>query len=147
VSIPSATTLEKITGGDRALALKVRRVLDGRLKPSDASEAAAKWAASCHHRPREKSHELVLEACDDLLGGCGVEAIRPACDPQHYDEGIRMCPAYSYVNTGDQYAWTLVRDHEDSCWRVMSWEDALLRHIKNCSACRESQKQEEVYDG
>jgi cation diffusion facilitator CzcD-associated flavoprotein CzcO len=137
VRIPTATTLEKLTGGDRALALKVRRVLDGRLMASNASEAAARWAASRHHHVRATSHELILEACNDLLDGCGVEAIRPNCDPQHYDEGIRMCPAYSYVNTGDSYALTLVRDHEDSCWRVMSWADAVDRHEKNCSACRD----------
>jgi hypothetical protein len=141
--IPSATTLEKLTYGDRALALKIRRVLDGRLKPSEASEAAVKWASQCYHRPKETGHEMILEACDDLLNGCGVEAIKPECDPQHYDEGIRMCPAYSYVNTGDAYAWTLVRDHEASRWLVASWSDVVERHEKSCARCRRSNKEDE----
>lgn len=141
--IPSATTLMQITGGDRALALKVRRVLDGRLSPLKASEKAARWSAQCYHKPRETGHELILAACDDLLGGCGVESVNPYCDPQLCDAGIRMCPAFSYVNFGDTYVATLVRDHEAGCWRVMSWGDALEWHEKRCAECRKLSREEQ----
>jgi len=142
VRIPSVRTLCFVTVGDRKLALKVRKVLDGRLKPSDASDAAAKWASSCYHRPRETGHEMILEACDHLLDGCGVEAIKPECEVVHYDDGIRMCPAFSYVNMGDAYEMTILRDHEASCWLVMSWADAMERHEKRCASCRQRMKED-----
>ncbi len=140
--IPSVKTLMQITGNDRPLALKVRRVLDGRLSPAKASPKAASWADRCHFRPHQNGHELILAACDELLGGCGVESVNPECDPQNYDEGIRMCPAFSYVNFGDTYIATLVRDHEASRWRVMSWGDALEWHEKRCTACRKRSREE-----
>lgn len=137
--IPSATTLMQLTRGDRALALKVRRVLDGRLSPKEASESCGRVQ---HSRLYPHNHEAKLAACDDLLGGHGVESVNPACDPQNRDEGIAMCPAFSYVNFGDTYIATLVRDHAARVWRVMSWGDALEFHEKRCAACRKASREE-----
>jgi hypothetical protein len=71
----------------------------------------------------DKSHEDALQECDRILGTCGVVSLDIE-DASHYtDEGIRMCPPFSYCNAGDTYATTLFRDHKASAWCVACWGD------------------------
>ncbi len=144
IRIPSATTLMRITNDDRALALRIRRLLDGRADAFKESASAARHWSQVGHFPsfRKGSHEMILYACDDLLGGSGVESLNPECEPQNWDEGIAMCPAFSYINFGDTYIDTLIRDHKARCWRVMSWGDALGKHERECKVCRKLAEEE-----
>jgi len=77
------------------------------------------------HDDRDFSHEDALQACDEILGTCGVEAIDPEGAPSYTDEGIRMCPPFSYCNAGDPYVATLLRDHASGLWLVAGWGEAL----------------------
>jgi hypothetical protein len=104
---------------------KIRAVLCGEILPADASPAAKAWSDSCHHRPDPTGHEMMLCAADDLLGTSGTEGLEIEGDHHHMDEGIRMCPAFSYCNAGDPYTTTLLRDHVESAWLVAGWGDAL----------------------
>lgn len=74
---------------------------------------------------RDFSYEDALQACDELLGTCGIVSIDPEGAPSYIDEGIRMCPPFSYCNAGDTYATTLARDHHAGAWVVACWGDLL----------------------
>jgi len=103
----------------------IRALLCGEVFAEDVSPAARKWASECYHRPSFYGHEIILEACDELLGTNGVEALEIEGDSYHTDDGIRMCSAFSYCNAGDPYVVTLMRDHVAGEWLVASWGDAL----------------------
>ena len=121
--IPPVSALLQIPGCTEEIAEKIRAVLAKEVEPEDASPKCAAWVAKCYNRP--SWHERAMEACDEILGGCGVEALRTEDDPQYNDSGVRFCPAFSYVNFGDTYVTTLLRDHEDESWLVASWGDAV----------------------
>jgi hypothetical protein len=118
---PTLDDLRPLLGGDVTVAVleKVRAVLAGEIKPSDASEACAKWVRQCYNPP--SWHERVLEACNDLLGGNGVGGLDIEGADTYTDNGVRMCPPFSYVNQGDPYIVTLARDHENSAWVIADW--------------------------
>ena len=111
---PSATTLQRITGGDRRLALKLRRLLDGRLNPTLASPRCAEWVRQCYNNP--SGVEQILCAADELIGTHGVECVWG-------EDELR--PAFEYLNTGDSYAATLI--WSDGAFRVSGWADELER--------------------
>jgi hypothetical protein len=73
-------------------------------------------------------HQEKLSLCNRLLNMHGVEVI-PLTDSSDdwsfTDERIRMCPPYSYLNTGDSYAATLVRDHREGAWMIAGWADVV----------------------
>ena len=120
--VPTVEALLQIDGLARDVAERVRAIIAGDIAPCDASEKCARWVRQCHNEPSE--HEQILYACDDLLGGCGVEALAIE-DEQHTDCGVRFCPPFSYVNFGDPYITTLARDHENGQWVVVCWGDML----------------------
>lgn len=120
--VPTVDVLMELTEGDGALAERLFDVFSGAVAPCDASEKCAAWVRKCHHDPSE--HEQILCACDDLLGGCGVEALAIEGE-EHTDNGVRHCPPFSYVNLGDTYVTTLARDHEHGAWVIASWGDLL----------------------
>ena len=107
------------------VAEKVRAVLAGEVDPRDVSPKATQWYRDCYHKPAIDGHDLALAACDDLLGTCGVVALNVEGAPYYTDEGIRMCPPFSYCNAGDTYAATLARDHAAGAWVVACWGDLL----------------------
>ena len=113
MSYPSAHALTQIT--DRATALQVRRILDGRTLPETVERTAA-WLRQCYNAPR--THEAKMHACDVLLGTHGVEYIRQGLN--------RHSPAFDYCNTGDPYAATLIR-FADGRYRVACWGDIVER--------------------
>lgn len=119
---PPVDAILRIESTDLVLAKRLFAVLAGAVDPSDASEACASWVRKCYHKPSE--HEQILRACDDLLDGCGVEALAIE-DEQHTDNGVRHCPPFSYVNFGDPYVTTLARDHERGQWVIAGWGDLL----------------------
>lgn len=74
---------------------------------------------------RDFSQEDALQACDELLDTHGIESVDPEGAPSYTDEGIRMCPPFSYCNAGDAYATTLGRCHRTGRWVVACWADML----------------------
>ena len=120
--IPTVEALLQIDGLDRGTAEDIRAVIAGDVDPCDASVKCDLWVRRCYHKPSE--HEQILCACDDLLGGCGVEALVIEGE-EHTDAGVRHCPPFSYVNFGDPYVTTLARDHEAGAWVIASCGDLL----------------------
>jgi len=101
----------------------IRQILADEVDPRDVSTACAQWYASCYHKPEVYGHEMKLEAINDLLDMHGVEALD--IDGYYTDEGVRMCPSFSYCNAGDPYETTLLRDHCEERWIVACYGDVL----------------------
>jgi len=123
--IPSIKTLQQIPGVDRAKAHKLRLMLEGNLKPRDVSPACDMWVRQCFNAP--STHEQVLAAANEIIGGHGVESLNRCESDYHTDDGVRFCPPYSYVNLGDPYICTLMRNHTTGRYIVSSWGDIAER--------------------
>jgi len=61
-------------------------------------------------------HERVLEICNKLIGGYGMES---------YFLSGRSKPLFSYVNTGDTYNCTVLYDYEEAKFLITSYGDWL----------------------
>jgi len=109
------TELLRPLSEDAGVVERVRAVLAREIDPRDASPACRRWVGHCHADPAW--HEQALAACNDLLGGYGVESMNPG-DAHYTDCGVGMCPAFSFGNTGDIYDIALYRDHERGAWVV-----------------------------
>jgi len=118
---PPVDAILRIEGVDLALAKRLFDVLSGAVDPCEASAKCAAWVRQCCHTPSD--HEQILFACDDLLDGCGMEAL--SIEDEQYTDGVCCCPPFSYVNFGDAYVTTLARDHERGQWVIASWGDLL----------------------
>jgi methylthioribose-1-phosphate isomerase len=114
--IPSIRTIQTRLKLDRPTALKLRKLLDGRLDPMEF-ESVKQWVAQCFNMPRRT--ELIECAANELLGTYGVEAIESKEWVDSYHGNIR----YTYCNTGDSYGATLVRDCVKGRWLVTSFGD------------------------
>ena len=106
---PSVKTLGVLTK-DREVAKRIRGILTGAIEARSV-EQTDRWVRRCFHEPR--GIEQQLHAIDVLLGNHGVEELGEG-------ESLRW-PQYSYSNTGDSYATTIVRDHANGRWLVTSW--------------------------
>src|SRR5689334_18181620 len=105
--------IERLTP-DPAKAEAIRAVLSQEISPEAASAKCAAWVRSCYNEP--SWHEKALEACNEILDTCGVEALNIEGALTYWDDGVRMCPPFSYCNTGDPYETTLARDHVAGQW-------------------------------
>lgn len=77
-----------------------------------------RWFNSCYNPPR--NNELILEALNELLGGCGVEGIEH--EDIYVDHYHRNFVA-SYINTGHSDSPTILLDHVKNRWRLTSWAE------------------------
>ena len=124
---PTLAELEPLRSngvGDEELE-KVRAVLAGEVDPREVSPKCATWFSSCYNAPDPEGHECKLEACNEMLGTSGVEALDVEDAPHYTDEGIRMCPPFSYCNAGDPYVVTLLRDHDAGQWIISDYAAVL----------------------
>lgn len=111
---PKVKLLQDRLGISKALAERVRGVMDGTIDPVEASSKTKEWLERCYNPPSEL--ELKMSAIDELLGGFGVEPIyahgQVQVDSYHMDVlGV-------YVNMGDSYRITVTLDHENERFRV-----------------------------
>lgn len=112
--VPSIKTLQTRLSLPRERAIQLRKLLDGRLDP-ETFESVKKWVGQCYHKPRKS--ELVMCAANELLETHGVEAIEGSEYTDSYHGHIR----YTYCNTGDAYAATLIRDCVKGRYLVSDW--------------------------
>lgn len=124
-NVPTVEEIMQINGVTRETAEKVVGVLSGKLNPCEVSPKCEAWVRSCYHTSDLDSHEVKLQACNELLDMCGIEALNPEGASSYTDEGIRLCPPFSYLNAGDTYNTTLARDHKRERWVVACWGDLL----------------------
>lgn len=99
---------------------KALNVLRGKLDPCTVPETQG-WVDACYNRPSD--HELVLHACDVLLGTHGVESLGPG--------DLRYDPPFEYLNTGDSYALTIVYDTQDRRFFLSSWGDIAEKYMED----------------
>ena len=96
---------------------RIRNLCEGRLDSEEFSSVTS-WLRQCFHRPSKT--ELIMAACNEILEGHGVEALRGAwLDNYHQDVQA------AYVNMGDCYVTTLIRDHLRGEWLVTTIGDLL----------------------
>lgn len=91
------------------------RLMNGQIEidPFDVPDEfpqTADWCNRCYHPPN--AGELILSALNETVGGFGVEYID--------DDG--ECIA-EYVNVGESYSPTIVRDTETGEFILSSWGD------------------------
>lgn len=111
--IPSVNRIARVLGVERPVALRLRKLLDGRLAP-DTFPSVKAWLGQCYHRPRQA--EQILCAANELLGGHGVESIAG----EHVN-AFWFSTRFLYVNQGDAYAPTLLFRTADGRWQVGDW--------------------------
>lgn len=76
------------------------------------------WLEQCYHKPLRVEVKLLM--LDELLDTCGVE---PISDERFHVDRYHGSIVASYLNTGDTYATTILRDHIDYVWRMTSYGD------------------------
>lgn len=97
---------------------QIRGLVNGSIEPDDFDSVDA-WIRQCYHRPAET--ELIMKAIDEVLETCGIEAI--------WSESFSdKCPQFTYCNTGDSYALTVLYDYFESKFIVSSWGDTVEKH-------------------
>ncbi len=122
---PSIRGLMRATGGDRKVALAVRKVLDGRTVLKD------QWGRE-HKRHTYQGNAAKLESIDRLLGNFGVEFIAFECQQGNEDYSREV--GFSYSNNGDSYYPTVLLS--ENGFRVAGWADMVEAHERRCSKCR-----------
>lgn len=87
--------------------------------PSEKIPNTLDWIGRCYHMPAR--YERCLAALDELCQTHGVEYIP---NPKDTSQTFR---GYSYLNTGESYAATLVYNHVSGRFSVNSWGDIVER--------------------
>ena len=113
MSAPSLKSLKRFFPLDQSR--KLRALMDGSADPLEYPGVAA-WVGQCFNPPRRC--ELVMAAVNEEIGGFGVEAIRG----RFVDSFFQDIQA-EYVNLGDTYDMTILRDNETGNYRLTSWGD------------------------
>ena len=74
------------------------------------------YLMQCHHMPNKP--DIIMEMFNELLGGFGVEAIRS--ERKWLNSYYGDCFA-TYVNMGDTYDITILRNNKNGKFMVTSW--------------------------
>lgn len=93
--LPSVKTLRGVAG-ERAREL---RALLERKRDTRSYASVQQWEAQCFHPP--KYSERLMCAINEITGGHGVEAIT---------RSGAIYPSHEYINMGDCYTATVIRD-------------------------------------
>lgn len=107
---PSVKTIETRLNIDRQTAKTVRGLIDGSIAP-DTIPATAAWHRQCYGTPH--ADESILHAVDSVLENYGVEPLGETLSARY-----RYAPQYSYSNSGDTYAATIILDNETGQYMV-----------------------------
>lgn len=111
--LPSIKTLSKVNP-DKAR--EIRELLE--KKRSTRTYASVQdWIKACYHEPRYA--ERLLCAMNEIIGGYGVEAI--------YRHEGDLAPRYEYINLGETYTPTIMRDCATGRIFVSDWGSIIER--------------------
>lgn len=117
--ITKESLIEAFEGMDEETAGLIVALIDGSTKVDtegdDRFPKTSAWIRQCYNMPYNTG--LIMSAINELTGGFGVEALR---HPNDSDELIA-----EYVNQGDTYSATVVRDMETGQYILTSWGDWL----------------------
>ena len=125
--VPSIKTLLQIPSLSREDALRLRKVLDGRLSPQDVDPRIPPPHVGA---PPSLAWEGKIRAADKLLGTYGVEWLGFECSRwDNHPTG------FDYCNAGDPYVATLIHTAKGH-FRVACWGDMVEAHERRCAKCR-----------
>lgn len=97
----------------------VKREIKMRELPEDKFPKTVAWVRSCYNQP--SCREIRLQALNEAIDGFGVETIG---DVNNYPPVIHA----EYVNTGDTYSPTVVRDNATGRYILTTWGDFMERN-------------------
>lgn len=112
---------------DRETAKRIRGVIKGNIKPEDHEDLfphTCKWIRSCYHQPWET--DVIMSALNELIEGFGVEALGGG------DWNNRYTPPFEYINTGDTYNATIIRDNRKGRFFISTWGDIVEQNPNLC---------------
>lgn len=126
--VPSVKTLLRIPGLSREDAVRLRKVLDGRLSPQAVDPRIEREHVGA---PLSFRWEAKMRAADVILGTCGVEWLGYECSRWNFgaEDG------FNYCNAGDTYNTTLLYIPGKG-FRVGCWGDFVESHERKCSQCK-----------
>jgi hypothetical protein len=106
---------------DRKTALRIRGVVKGTINPDDETlfPQTDRWIRQCYHRPDDVS--LQLSALNELINGFGVEGLGK-------NDRAPYTPPFEYINTGDTYNTTIIRDNRKDRFFISTWGDVVETH-------------------
>ena len=119
---PSVKALLRIKGVDHRTAILCRKVIHGTLDPQVASPACAAWVRHCYWEPDNVAQ--IMEALNELTNGFGVEAI-------FCEGGSVTQPNLEYINQGDTYNATILRNPDTGRIWVGCWGDVVEKWPSN----------------
>jgi len=119
---PSIKTLVSRLGVTKETAEQLRALMRNEVADNELPAETKTWLYSCHNRPDDD--ELAMSAIDAVLGNYGVEALRAKKWVSAYYGDV----AYTYSNTGDTYAATIVHNSTSGQYSVTSWGDVVEAH-------------------
>lgn len=127
IACPSIATIEKYLGLDRAKAKEVRELMTGEKSPN-SYESVKKWCAQCYNEP--SYDEKVMCALNEVLEGFGVEVIdtENARKPIYVNSFYRYF-THEYINMGDTYTPTIIRNCDSGRFMVGTWGDIAEKFI------------------
>ena len=128
MNYPSIKTLTTRLDIEKPQAAIIRGLMRGDINPEKIAQTEV-WISQCYNRPSDD--ELIMHAIDAVLENFGVEALGS-------DLGgfYRHAPQYSYSNTGDSYAATVILDNETGRFIVSSWGDLVESgKVKDDASC------------
>lgn len=108
-----------LSDSDRKVVNTIMRTWSIAEVPAASIPKTLDWIQRCYHVPA--AYEQCLAALDELCGTFGVEYLSSPKDSMYHLSG------YSYLNTGESYAATLVYSHVSQRFSVDSWGDLIER--------------------
>jgi hypothetical protein len=114
--LPSVKTLDRAFPGKGK---QLRKALEANRAELALHPAGAARIAECLHSP--KTYDVRMHVLDSIAETHGVEYIN------HRDDTFTQAQGLDYLNTGDTYALTIIRNCATGRYRVASWGDIVER--------------------
>jgi hypothetical protein len=113
---PSIKTLERAFPGKGR---ELRKALEAKRAELVLHPAGAARIEECHHPP--KTYDVRMHVLNAIAETHGVEYIN------HKDDTFTQSSGLDYLNTGDTYALTIIRNCATGSYRVAAWGDIVER--------------------
>lgn len=106
---------------DRKTAFRIRGIVKGTINPDNPEmfPKTDRWIRQCYNRPDDVS--LQLSALNELIGGYGVEGLGK-------NDRAPYTPPFEYINTGDTYNATIIRDNRKGRFFISDWGTVVETH-------------------
>ena len=111
---------------DRQTAKRIRGIVKKTIDPEDETlfPKTYKWSQSCYSAPTTGA--LEMHALNELLNGFGVEGLGKGDDDYGYT------PPFEFINLGDPYNTTIIRNNRSGTYFISTWGDVAERNPALC---------------